>query len=309
MRLKNLRLRIRGATALGGVALGLLVGVENAWPAPQTFNTALPVAQGEFVFREQFLSRRIADDPGPAGRDVSVFGGVSVLGYGITGDLSVFGVAPILSKELELTTPDGSRITRRTSGLGDARVFGRYTVFHADAPGRTFRIAPFGGIKAPTGDNDDRDALGRLPPTLQLGSGSWDPFSGVVVTYQTRAYQIDAAASYQANTPSNGFEFGDEARFDASFQYRLWPRKLRGGVPGFLYAVIEENLILRGRNTIGGVRDLNSGGTTLFLAPGLQYVTKRWILEAIVQIPVLQDLNGLALRDSYTVRAGFRFNF
>ncbi len=299
----------RGATAVAALALGLIAGAENAWSAAQTFNTALPVAQGEFVFREQFVVRRIGDDASPADRDVSVFGGVSVLGYGVTGDLSVFGVTPVLSKELELTTPDGRRITRSTGGIGDARVFGRYTIFHADAPGRTFRIAPFGGIKAPTGDNDDRDALGRLPPTLQLGSGSWDPFSGVVVTYQTRGYQIDASASYQINTQSNGFDFGDEARFDASFQYRLWPRKLRGGVPGFLYAVIEQNLIQRGRNTISGVRDLNSGGATWLLAPGLQYVKKRWVLEAIVQIPVAQDLNGIALRDRYTVRTGFRFSF
>jgi len=47
----------------------------------------------------------------------------------------------------------------------------------------------------------------------------------------------------------------------------------------------------------------------LFAAPGLQYVTRRWIAEAIVQIPVFQDLNGTALKDSFTARAGFRVNF
>ncbi len=43
--------------------------------------------------------------------------------------------------------------------------------------------------------------------------------------------------------------------------------------------------------------------------PGLQYVTKRWIVEAGVQIPVVQDLNGTALEKDYIFRAGFRFNF
>ena len=113
----------------------------------------------------------------------------------------------------------------------------------------------------------------------------------------------------QVNTEANNFDFGDVARFDASFQYRLWPRDFEGGVPGFLYGVAESNLIYRGKNEIGGRDDPNSGGLTWFLAPGLQYVTKRWILEAIVQLPVLQDLGGTALEDDFTVRAGFRVNF
>ena len=214
-----------------------------------------------------------------------------------------------VDKELDLTTAGGARITRSTSGIGDARIFGRYTVYRDDAPGRTFRIAPFGGIEMPTGDDDDSDGQGRLPATLQLGSGSWDPFGGVVATYQTLEYQVDAQASYKINTEANSFEFGDEARLDASLQYRLWPRELGPGVPGFLYGVLEGNLVYRGKSERGGIDDPNSGGTSLFLAPGLQYVTKRWIVEAIVQLPVVQDLNGDALEDDFTVRAGFRVNF
>jgi len=80
-------------------------------------------------------------------------------------------------------------------------------------------------------------------------------------------------------------------------------------VPGFLYGVIETNLLYQAKNKIGGTNDPNSGGTKLFLSPGLQYVTRRWILEAIVQLPGVQELNGTALKDSYSVRAGFRVNF
>ena len=158
-------------------------------------------------------------------------------------------------------------------------------------------------------EQGDPTGQGRLPANLQLGSGSWDPFGGVVATYQTLEYQVDAQASYKINTEANSFEFGDEARLDASLQYRLWPRELGPGVPGFLYGVLEGNLVYRGKSERGGIDDPNSGGTSLFLAPGLQYVTKRWIVEAIVQLPVVQDLNGDALEDDFTVRAGFRVNF
>ena len=301
---------IRSLSALTSGLWLMLIVASTAQAAPQTFNTALPVAQGEFVFRQQFFHLTAGDgELNPADRDVDVRGGVSVLGYGVNGNFVLFGVVPYLNKRLEITTPGGDRITRRTNGIGDARLFGRYTVYRDDARGRTFRIAPFGGVETPTGDNEDRDSLGVLPPTLQRGSGSWDLFGGVVVTYQKLAYQLDVATSYKINTEANDFEFGDEARLDASLQYRLWPRKLESGVPGFLYAVIESNLIHRGSNAIGGLADTNSGGTTLFLAPGLQYVTKRWVIEGIVQLPAVQSLNGMALEDHFTVRAGFRFNF
>ncbi len=126
----------------------------------------------------------------------------------------------------------------------------------------------------------------------------------MVATYQTLDYQVDAQISYK-----NGFEFGDELRLDGSLQYRQWPRELGAGVPGFLYGVIEANLLHRDENEINGIEDGDSGGTSLHLSPGLQYITKRWVVEAIVQIPVVQDLNGAAQEDDFTVLAGFRVNF
>jgi len=289
--------------------IGLAVAASPVRAAPQTFNTALPVARGEFVFREQFVYRSMGNDPGATNREVSVRGAVSVLGYGITPELAVFGALPLLDKELKLTPPGGPRASRDTTGIGDARLFGRYTVFRDDAPGRTFRVAPFLGIELPTGDDNDRDGSGTLPPALQLGSGSWDPFGGLVASYQALDVTFDAQASYQINTEANGFRFGNLARFDASVQYRLWPRELGSGTPGFLYGVLEGNLIHQERNEIAGVADRNSGGVSAFLSPGLQYATRRWIAEAIVQVPVVQNLRGSALEDDFIVRAGFRVNF
>ena len=85
--------------------------------------------------------------------------------------------------------------------------------------------------------------------------------------------------------------------------------KLTSGVPGFLYGVVEANLIYQDNNQSAGIDNPNSGGTTLFLLPGLQYVTKRWIIEAGAQLPAIQDLNGTALEKDYIVRAGLRVNF
>lgn len=295
-------------SGLALAAVGFIGGITETWGAPLTFNTALPVFSGEFIFREQFVFINSSDDPSALDRDLEVFGAVSVLGYGVNSNLAVFGVLPYLDKELRLT-PDSQRITRDTDGIGDFTLFGRYTVFQHDVPGRTFRIAPFAGIETPTGDDDEKDRFGRLPQPLQLGSGSWDPFGGIIATYQTLDFQVDAQIAYKANTEANDFEFGDELNIDGSLQYRLWPRELGPGVPGFLYGLLEANLVYQDENEINGIENPDSGGTTLFLTPGLQYVTRRWVLEGGVQVPVVQDLNGQALENDYIVRAGFRVNF
>ncbi len=289
-------------------AIALFAATAMAWSAPLTSNTALPVAKGEFVFREQFVLDRSGDDPSGAGRDREAFAAVSALGYGVNRNLAVFGVLPYVDKRLGLTA-GGQRLARSARGIGDASLFARYTVFQKNWPQRTLRIAPFAGLELPTGADDETDGFGRLPPDVQPGSGSLDPFAGIVATYQTLDFQIDAQIAYKANTEANNFAFGDVARLDFSFQYRLLPRELSGGMPGFLYAIVEANLIHRGNNEISGVDDPNSGGATLFIVPGLQYVTKRWILEAGVQLTAFQDLNGTALGNDTVVRGGLRFNF
>ena len=73
--------------------------------------------------------------------------------------------------------------------------------------------------------------------------------------------------------------------------------------------MLEANLVNSAKDRANGVSDPNSGGTTLFITPGLQYVTRKWILEAGVQIPVSQDLNGTALETDYVFTTGFRINF
>ncbi len=302
--------RGRGRALAPALAAGvlLLASPGSGSAAPLGFNTALPVARGELVFRGQVIAGGSGDDPGPGDRELSSVAAVSVLGYGVTPRLAVFGVLPRVDRELEVTA-GGARRHRKASGLGDIALFGRHTLFRRDGPGRSFRVAPFLGVEAPTGDDDAHDALGRLPPGVQPGSGAWDLFGGVVATWQTLRLQLDVQASYRANGEANGFEAGDVARLDGSLQYRLWPRRLGRGVPAFLYGVLEVGLAHEGRNHEGGREDPDSGGTRLFLTPGLQYVTRRWILEGGVQLPVVQDLNGLALERGPVVRAGFRVNF
>ncbi len=272
-----------------------------------TMNTALPVTEGNTIIRTQAKFLRSTGDPSPMNRDLIVQAVPLVAVHGITERLAVFGVVPYLNKRLQVNTPLG-RKTRKVQGLADAKFFARYTLWQGNEIGETRRIAPFVGVEAPTGQDDATDVLGRLPQPLQLGSSSWDYFGGLVFTRQTLPWQIDVAPSYQYNSTANNFRFGQVVRLDAQGKYRVMPRRLGNGVPGFLYANLETNLIWQEKNQVDGTPDPNSGGTTWYLVPGMQYITTRTILEAAIQLPILQQLNGAGLKNDFITTLSMRIN-
>ncbi len=292
------------------VFLSLIVSVSIDIPklkaAPISFNTALPVAKDAFLNREQFVFRRFKNDNSSLDRELRVNGVISVLGIGVTTKWALFGAVPYFDKKLNLIIND-QPLTRSNNNIGDIKVFGRYTFLQRDEPSKTLRLAGFAGVKAPTGDNTKIDEFGLLPVPLQSGTGSWDYFAGLVTTYQKLDYQIDAQLSGDYKGQANNFSIGDEYRADVSLQYRISP--LKNDTHHFIYAVIEANLIYQDSNEFLNINDRNSGGTILFITPGIQYVTVKYILEAAIQLPVLQNLNGNALETDYNLTTGFRINF
>lgn len=296
------------------VARGLTTLMASLLPAaavsaPITFNTALPVAKGQWLLREQYIQRYRYENAATLDRNVQIGVLGNVLAYGVTGKLTLFAVTPwYLDKTLSATTPRG-RMRRTASGIGDTQLFARYTLFQHDAAGRSFRIAPLAGVIAPTGSSHAVDRFGRLPRPFQNGSGAWGGLAGVIVTYQTLAWEFDADATYQATGTHDGYRAGAVSQLDGSFQYRLWPRTLGAGVPRFLYGVLETNLIHTERDRLDGRDAADSGGTQWFVSPGLQLVTMNYVLEAAVQFPVAQHMNGQALRDRYIFHLGFRTHF
>lgn len=76
-----------------------------------TFNTALPVPQGEGIFRLQAKRFAFDRDPTPLDRDLPVDALPLVEAWGATPKLALFAILPLLEKELALDTPAG-RVSR-----------------------------------------------------------------------------------------------------------------------------------------------------------------------------------------------------
>lgn len=250
---------------------------------------------------------RAHDDPSSMDRRMDVAAVPLTLVYGATSRLALMGTFPYLDKRLKIGSTGAER---KASGLGDIMTAARYQVYERNRKGETLRGALFAGLKWPTGKDDESDSSGLLPPPVQFGSGSYDPLAGTVWSWQKLSFQIDADFLYRRNTSAGGFKSGDMIQEDVSFQVRLWPKTLKTeGVPKYLYGVLEANSLYQYRNEAGGVKDGDSGGYQLFLAPGLQWVSKRTVLELAVQLPAIQNLNGSALKTDFNLLGGFRWWF
>ena len=284
-----MQMKLLGVLCMAGI--NLLVA-NTAYAAPITFNTALPVSDEEVIVRQQIHYVHTSDDLGGLSRDVKTWKFITASGYGVTNKFAVFGVLPIISKDVQI-----GPVSSKASGLADIKIFGRYQIYQKDGPGTTTRIAPFFGVNLPTGK------------TGETSDGSTDFFGGLILTRASTDWNVDAQMKYTANGSHNGFARGNETALDASLQYRINGRNDNVNTPGYLFTVIETSLVYTERNELGGIADINSGGTTVFIAPGLQYAAKRWIGETAIKIPVVKDLNGTALQSGITVITSVRVNF
>lgn len=262
--------------------------------APITFNTALPVSEGQYLARALV----VLDRKSTPAIEVEKSSLVAVLGYGITSKLSVFGVLPSTVVEHDMVNSE-----RRDSALGDAELFGRYEIFRIDKPGATRRITPFVGVRFPTGEQG------------LTSDGTSDVFAGASFTSASAKQNFEAQIRYDRNGSDNVFDDqqrfkqGDRIGADISWQKRVLPTAITNETKGFWFAVLEANANYSQRNTLNDRRDNDSGGFIASLSPGLQYSTRRWIAELAIRVPIIKNINGRGLEPDYTVFAGLRAKF
>lgn len=245
--------------------------------------------------------------PDPQDRAMTVRMVPFMLPYEAVPNRLLIGFAvPYLDKRME-STSDGQRTALTNRGLGDTTVFGKYQFYQRDRPGGTTRITSKLGLKLPTGKDDARDAAGTLlSPSLQLGSGSWDVSGGVVLTHLYQRWGVNTNLVYALNNEAKGFEKGDALRYDLSGAFRLLPWVYEEYPSPQLNLILELNGVVAWKDRVRGASDPNSGGHTLLLSPGLQFMGGRdWLVDVSYQLPVNQELNGTQSGLDHTWTVGF----
>ena len=234
-----------------------------------------------------------SDDPTARDRNLWNLDFQNAIAWGPTARLALFAsIAPDYRFMSENTSL--GRVTRSASGFEDTLLFARYTLYALDSLGQTLRIDPLAGFYLPTGWYNKSDSQGRLPPELQNGSGSVDPYFGVTTMWKSFYNEIDWDLTYRWNpSPSSGFQEGDAFHTDFAYYREVYPWPLADlGVPSQLWIGVESNVIWNGKDRIAASIDDATGGSVWCVDPGLFWGTPFWSTGAAIQLPVVQDLYG-----------------
>ena len=226
-----------------------------------------------------------------------------------------------------------------SAGIGDLTLLGQYRFYNNRAT-RT-ELALLLGVKAPTGVTDRHTDTGELfDAEFQPGSGSWDGLFGAAVTKRIGPWSFDANVLYVLVTEgTQNTDLGDRLLYNAAVSYRLLrgaadgvaamrlgalPDPMWHGGPGShqhghvhqevstgpaLDLVLELNGEWHAKQVENGVKDPNSGGNTLFLAPGLRFSKDNWSSFVSVGIPIINDQNGIQAEPEVRVVTGLSVTF
>lgn len=205
----------------------------------------------------------------------------------------VGAIIPFANIDINSSLQDNS-----SSGIGDINLFAKYLIFQRDRKLETFRVASKVTIKLPSGDENKSPAL---------GTGSTDYAFSTVAGWIKDRIGLYLEGIYNLNTSNEQIDFGNSFSYNLAFGYRLLPAVYETYPSPQLNGFVEINGTTAGKNRLSGQEVESSGGTTIFLSPGLQFVGgRRWLIEASLQYPIINQPNGTQLATDWTVSLGTR---
>jgi hypothetical protein len=270
----------------------------------------------------------------------------AIMAYGLTKDFTVSMRVPWVGRtgirEGEATDPLNPDVVNRGSaaGFGDVTFFGQYRFFN-DKVSRT-EAAVLLGVKAPTGATNRVDKQGELfDAEFQPGSGAWNGLFGLALTKRVGSWSFDSNVLYiLSSTGTQDTDLGDRFLYNAAVSYRLTGTSaaekshmhLGGPLPEPMYhggpkasghhheepaaptgpvvdLVLELNGEWHDKQVTSGVKDANSGGTVVYLSPGVRVSIDKWSGYLSLGIPVVNEPNGIQPEPSWRVITGVSLAF
>ena len=229
----------------------------------------------------------------------------TVLGvnHGIARGWSVSALLPFVDRELESNT-----VNQRGTGVGDVSLILKQSFYRLDWSRSAWYTAWIAGVEMPTGVTDERAGGVKLSPSLQPGSGSWDPFVGLATTLDMDLYRFDAVALFKDNGEgAQDHEEGEKLSLSLSGKYR-W---LHERYPG---PSASATVGLKWAHWAGSQKDgallANSGGEELLFKFGLGWHPRPDMdLGLSLDLPLHEHLSGqqLGLDSRVQVSLGWRF--
>jgi len=230
--------------------------------------------------------------------------------YGITDDLQVSGqIGYYWGSGFLAATSEGGGPAEIASadpeGLTDLWITGKYR-FLKGKPGNLALIA---GIKLPTGRDDVKLSNGQpLEASSQPGSGSVDYQIGLGYSrFLTSQITVDASTIYTFRMKHDGFEVGDRFDFGMAVAYRI-TESIKAYPNYSVFGEFTGVWLGKDHSEDEGTNE-NSGGTTLYLSPGLRVrINESWAVTGALAFPVMQDTNGEQINTTFKATLAMTFS-
>jgi hypothetical protein len=186
----------------------------------------------------------------------------------------------------ELEAPD--LITFDPDGFTDLWLTGKYRVYQGPAG----QFALIAGVKAPVGESHVTNSLSeQVEPSATAGTGAWDGMVGVAYSVPlSPALNFDASAIYTLRGERYDYRLGNRIDLGASIGWRVC-----GDAQTFPQVSLVAETTFRhvARSEAFGIEGVNTGGTVLFVSPGVKVAFSPRIAANLgVQLPIVQHQNG-----------------
>ena len=239
----------------------------------------------EYVRQDQLMAGKNPAQAGQFARDHDELvtnnqNFLATLDYTLNQDWAVNLMLPVVMREhRHIETATTELETWKFTELGDIRVMARRRLATLeDARPSMGTLGLNLGLKLPTGRTDILNGAGeRAERSLQPGTGTTDLLAGTDYRPGNR-YSLDIGTRY--------------------------------GVGDSLGLLLQVNGLIKGRDGGGMGEREDSGGSYVFISPGISYSLTRSVQAyGFLQLPLYQYVNGVQLAASYAVSLGVGSRF
>ena len=290
-------------------------------PEPHEFRVKMNLSWGRMVgLRRGTSNRSTKDTLGQymmTQRKMDMYMSNVSVGYAFSDRFFAGIMGMYMEKDMEMIRRGGRRSSMNSQGAGDTMLMTKTLLYADDYLIPTSQVSLLLGVSIPTGSIDQDDTGQILPYSMQLGSGTFDPFIGVLYEGSSSPFWWGANASYLARAYENykSYNLGDEYRLDLYGMYQLRHNlvgelQIKGKYVGDLEGEAQEieqdgDGHMNGNPNMAFMSNLydpdNYGGSTVDLTTGVQWQPFRnHILNAQFSVPLFQNLHGTQMERDFT---------
>lgn len=255
-------------------------------------DAGLTPARDKWIFRTQLRLMGRGDDQNlmSATMDKTVLN--TVLAYGLLNNLTIMIRQPLISKTMLMNSME-----TKNSGVGDTMMMVKYSLYRRNTYSSTFGIATVLGLGIPTGGKEITMDMWNLKP-------------GVYFSWRGRPWAADLSLAYKwtsfTGETEKGINPGDELLLDLAVSYQF---SIGENARMALAPLVEFSYLKMGKNRLYSEVLPNTGESVFTIAPGIKWTYDSFIVEGLVQLPVLQKQGSMVLMRKTGWIFGIRYMF